>query len=257
MHKFNPLIKIGFDLLSEGEESEKMNTNGDNYVEDSPLVVPSISHVWKVNKQDGTTQVSTSTSVALVVENGAKVDFTGSFSWTAAAGKKSPTSITGDFGTVLPDSGVGVALSIQGITAARTISGTISAAKGGLIVENSKVVKASGTDSEKASVSVSFRHKLFYGTSTETAANVEELTGVLAASRAQTRKFNCTGGKYFYFAIPSALCSGIKFTIGGLTNSDFIITNVDIVNQYGYMVNYNVYRINSIQNGSAISVTVS
>lgn len=121
-----------------------------------------------------------------------------------------------------------------------------------------------GTKTATRSTSISFYNKIYWGVSAnaeltnadvlafETAGNA-----AFASSRAITKTFNCSGGKYFYFAIPTSFCNGLKMVVGGLSFSAFtFVTKADFVNASGKTVSYNIYRPNSIQNGSSITVEV-
>lgn len=113
---------------------------------------------------------------------------------------------------------------------------------------------AYGTASQK------FYHKRYYGVSSKdtlTNSDILALSSELSTSRTQTRTFNCSGGKYFYFAILASYCSGISFKVGGLLYNDMnIVANFSFTNASGYTALFNVYRSGSIQTGSAISVEV-
>ena len=108
---------------------------------------------------------------------------------------------------------------------------------------------------------VSFSLRRYAGESEKTELTDEDIQALrfneLSRSRSQTRTFNCSGGKYFYFAIPTRYCSGIKFVVGGLAYSDLVITTRDFVNKLGFTESYNIYRSGNIQTGSEIKVEVS
>ena len=94
--------------------------------------------------------------------------------------------------------------------------------------------------------------KKYYGASAyETLTNEEVLElPYLWAKRAQVSTvFDCSGGKYPYYILPSSMASGIQFWIGGLRNSDWIEEVREITNAYGYTENYTIFRSNSIQTG--------
>lgn len=116
-----------------------------------------------------------------------------------------------------------------------------------------------GINSTSASTSVNFLPKRYWGVnSLDNLTNDEilKLSQELSTSRIQTRTFDCTGGKYFYFVIRKEYCSGIKFKVGGLFNSDFELVTQTLINSKGYEAEYNIYRSGNIQTGSAISVEV-
>ena len=121
------------------------------------------------------------------------------------------------------------------------------------------ITGSDGTQSKSASTFVNFQPKRYWGVSTNTSLTDEQilaLSSELSTSRTQTRTFNCSGGKYFYFVIRTEYCSGIKFKVGGLAFSDMVLTTRNVVNAQGYSASYNIYRVNNIQTGSAISVEV-
>lgn len=102
------------------------------------------------------------------------------------------------------------------------------------------------------STSVEFRLKKYYGVSVREMLTDEEVLALssLWAGRAQASTvFDCTGGKYPYYILPTSMVAGIQFWIGGLRNSDWIEEIREITNAYGYTESYTVFRLNSIQTG--------
>ncbi|MBD3591495.1 hypothetical protein [Bacteroides sp. GM023] len=102
------------------------------------------------------------------------------------------------------------------------------------------------------STSVEFRLKKYYGVSVREMLTDEEALALpsLWAGRAQTSTvFDCTGGKFPYYILPTSMVAGIQFWIGGLRNSDWIEEVREITNAYGYTESYTVFRLNSIQTG--------
>lgn len=101
-----------------------------------------------------------------------------------------------------------------------------------------------------------FRLKKYYGVSTkETLTNSDILA--LANSTWATNwtmtatNFDCSGGKYPYYVIPSDLYdpSTFKIWIGGLRNTDFIATPQEVTNSNNYTSSYMVIRLNTKQTG--------
>ena len=116
-----------------------------------------------------------------------------------------------------------------------------------------------GTTSKSASTSVNFMPKRYWGVSAKTSltdAEIIALSSELSTSRQQTRTFDCSGGKYFYFAIKTSYCNGIAFKVGGLSFSDMLVETRQFTNASGHTDTYNIYRVNNIQTGSAIQVEV-
>ena len=116
-----------------------------------------------------------------------------------------------------------------------------------------------GKNSDSASTSVLFRQKGYWGVSTETSLTNEQILALsqeFSTSRNQNRTFDCSGGKYFYFVIPTQYCNGIRFKVGGLSFTGMEETTIQLTNASGYEASYNVYRCSNIQTGSAINVEV-
>lgn len=228
-----------------------MRRDGGNYVSSLALVTPIISSSWIIKKKDGT-QVSTSNANSITVENGAKVDYSGTSSQPSPSeSQTAPTAISGDFGTVASGSKVET-----DITANKTFRVTYTAPKSGLEVSGTKVVKASGNQQTSASASVAFSHRRYWGSSAEADADITTLTTELSNSKAKTIDFNCSGGKYFYYAYPKALGT-TTWKVGGLAFTGYQLTEKTITNEYGLPVTYYLYRSIEKQTGSAINAVIS
>lgn len=121
------------------------------------------------------------------------------------------------------------------------------------------ITGSDGKTTKSASTSVKFLPKRYWGVSAKTSLTDEEiiaLSSELSTTRVQTRTFDCSGGKYFYFAIKTSYCNGIAFKVGGLSFSDMLVETRQFTNASGYTDSYNIYRVNNIQTGSAIQVEV-
>jgi hypothetical protein len=113
-------------------------------------------------------------------------------------------------------------------------------------------------ETSQSSTSLTFENKVYWGISANTSltdAQIIALSSALAVSRNQTRVFN-PGGDYIYFAWPSSFGEP-TFTIGGLVNSAWTEVVRAFVNASGYSTSYNIYRSNTVQNGSNISIVVT
>lgn len=121
-----------------------------------------------------------------------------------------------------------------------------------------------GKKTATRSTSVSFKNKVYWGVSAKDSLDNADILAFetagkasFATGRAMTKTFDCSVGGFFYFAIPTDFCTGLKMVVGGLAFSDFkVVTKEDFVNASGKTVSYNVYRPNSIQHGSSITVEV-
>ena len=121
-----------------------------------------------------------------------------------------------------------------------------------------------GTKTATKSTSVSFQNKIYWGVSPNPVLTNEEILAFekagqasFATSRAITKTFNCTGGNYFYFVMPTSFVSGMSMLVGGLAFSAYTKTTMaDFVNASGKNVSYTQIRPNDIQNGSSIKVEI-
>lgn len=121
------------------------------------------------------------------------------------------------------------------------------------------VTGSDGKNTATGSTKISFLPKRYWGVSEKTSLTDSDIIGLsseLSTSRTQTRTFDCSGGKYFYFAIKTSYCTGIKFKVGGLSFSDMEIETRQFTNASGHTDSYNIYRVTKIQTGAAIVVEV-
>lgn len=95
----------------------------------------------------------------------------------------------------------------------------------------------------------------YYGASSKTELENEDIIGMSKEWSGNNwqmvgKTFDCTGGKYPYYIIPSSLYNAATFKmwIGGLRNTDFTVTEQTVTNQHGYEQSYKVIRLNNIQN---------
>jgi hypothetical protein len=132
---------------------------------------------------------------------------------------------------------------------------TIYANKGGLEVSGNKVIKATGEDSKSAAASVTFYHRRFFGASASADVDITTLSSELSNAKGKTITYDCSGGKYFYYAYPTSLGKA-SFNIGGLAVG-IEPTTTKITNAYGKEIEYYVYRSAEKQTGSAIKVIIS
>lgn len=102
------------------------------------------------------------------------------------------------------------------------------------------------------SILATFNIKKYYGVSEKTSLNNDEilaLTSAWASKALSTTKFDCTGGKYPYYIIPTSLANNVNFYINGFANSNWSTEVKDVTNSYGYSESYTIYRLNTIQTG--------
>ena len=180
---------------------------------DKPLVSPAIASAsWQIYKNDGTTAVgSPSTSTNISVENGFKVKFTGTWKWTSTTGRKNPTATSGNWGTVLPASGVASATYTSSLLSSTTIiQQNITAPQAGLVYKDGKIhqADASAVDTTSCSARVTFGNKIFYGVATAgtpTDAMISALTSEITTSRVKQVSAGATSSAQMYvYAYPAS-----------------------------------------------------
>ena len=111
-----------------------------------------------------------------------------------------------------------------------------------------------GSQSVTKSLIYSFKYKKYWGTSasaTLTNANILALTGnTWADSRAMNAtNFDCTGGKYPYYVIPASIYTGLEVWVGGLKNTDIVVSDITLTNASGASAAYKVIRLANMQTG--------
>ena len=103
-----------------------------------------------------------------------------------------------------------------------------------------------------AKVTANFQLRKYYGPSEKeylTNTDIIQLTSAWASRALSATEFDCTGGKYPYYILPTSLTPNIQFWIGGLRNTDWNEEVIDVTNASGYTENYTIFRLNNIQTG--------
>jgi hypothetical protein len=146
------------------------------------------------------------------------------------------------------------------VTASRSVTGSLSSDKKtwtpstNISSNTSVAVKATyGSQNVTKTVNYTFKYKKYWGTSaSDTLA--PPLVAALAGSTWADSKamgattFDCTGGKYVYYAIPSSLGTP-EFWVGGLKNTDVVTTSATVTNASGGSTTYSIMRLANIQTG--------
>lgn len=102
------------------------------------------------------------------------------------------------------------------------------------------------------SVSAQFKVKKYYGVSASGTLTNDEILALSSTWAGRTQGstvFDCTGGKYPYYILPTSMVSSIQFWIGGLRNTDWKEETREVTNAFGHKESYTIYRLNSIQTG--------
>ena len=130
--------------------------------------------------------------------------------------------------------------------------------------DNHSTVPSGKTNTCNATKTFNFMYRRYWGVTSTTTLTDEQLYALsneLSTSRVQERDFNCTGGKYWWFVIPTTYCSGIAFTDVGsglpMTLPPECISTRTITNSQGVSYSVNVYRGEFIQTASSVKIKVS
>lgn len=110
----------------------------------------------------------------------------------------------------------------------------------------------SGSQTISSSVSAKFSLKKYWGVSSKTSLSNNEILALNSGWAQRTMgstTFDCTGGKYPYYILPTSMISGIEFWINGLQNTDWVTEQISLTNASGYTESYTVFRLNTIQTG--------
>ena len=147
------------------------------------------------------------------------------------------------------------------VTASGSVTGSLSSDKKtwtpstNISSNTSVAVKATyGSQNATKTVRYAFKYKKYWGTSASTTltnANILALAGrTWADSRTMNAtNFDCTGGKYPYYVIPESIYDGLEVWVGGLKNTDIVVTDMVLVNASGAQELYKVIRLANKQTG--------
>lgn len=107
--------------------------------------------------------------------------------------------------------------------------------------------------SKTAEIYYRFKYKKYWGTSSKSTLTNSDILALGGSTWADSRTmgattFNCTGGKYVYYVIPSSLGTP-EFWVGGLKNTDVVTTSATVTNASGGSTTYSIMRLAHIQTG--------
>lgn len=141
-----------------------------------------------------------------------------------------------------------------------TLSGSISSDKQtwiptSAVRANQKltVTATYGSQSVSKVYNVFFKYKKYWGTSTSASLTSSQVIALAGSTWANSKAmgattFDCTGGKYVYYVIPSSLGTP-EFWVGGLKNTDVVTTSATVTNASGGSATYSIIRLANIQTG--------
>ena len=138
-----------------------------------------------------------------------------------------------------------------------------------LSIETNTTYTITGQDNRgtnaSANATIRFMDSIYWGLSTNPTITPSE---ILDASQSfadrftiSRQEFDCTGGKYFWFACPTNMIGNPKFVVGVMENSDFVQQTIpDFHNKSGFSLTpvggLTIFRIGEIQHG-IVPVTVN
>lgn len=138
---------------------------------------------------------------------------------------------------------------------AEGIAGDLKSYTGVPVTEDASYHVVAGNDSQSVekTATCSFRFMKYWGVSEKTVLdNADILTMEHSFATAKTMgrtTFNCTGGKYPYYILPSELALNVEVWINGFRNTDLDMTDLEVTNPFNVRHRYRVIRLNNIQTG--------
>lgn len=146
------------------------------------------------------------------------------------------------------------------VTASGSVTGSLSSDKKtwtpstNISSNTSVAVKATyGSQNATKTVNYTFKYKKYWGTSTSASLTSSQVIALAGSTWADSKAmgattFDCTGGKYVYYVIPSSLGTP-EFWVGGLKNTDVVTTSATVTNASGGRATYSIMRLANIQTG--------
>lgn len=211
-----------------------------SFQEDLQLVKPQIIGNWSTTPAGGINSSEMSLN-NISVENGYTVNWQGAYKWVHDNTKKDPDNIVmGDLFTDLPTSGnLSTNKTFQTKTSL-TKKVRISSPQKGLKVVYDKVVYARDIDIQEDSISVTFKHRLFYGVLNR--IDIEDISKMsselISSLNKSVNGINTLDNQYFVIAYPKAmgrLTSIIQNDALPVLDA-FILKELTIINNAGLSV---------------------
>lgn len=146
------------------------------------------------------------------------------------------------------------------VTASGSVTGSLSSDKKtwtpstNISSNTSVAVKATyGSQNATKTVNYTFKYEKYWGTSTSASLTSSQVIALAGSTWADSKAmgattFDCTGGKYVYYVIPSSLGTP-EFWVGGLKNTDVVTTSATVTNASGGSATYSIMRLANIQTG--------
>lgn len=84
--------------------------------------------------------------------------------------------------------------------------------------------------------------------------DIKAMSSEFATNRIKSVTYDCTGGRYFYFAYPTSFGDLNNTKVNGLSWNDWVLVKRDFINIFGVTIPFNIYRSFNLLNGSAVPV---
>lgn len=221
------------------------------------LVTPKITGSWSIYNQDEELEkqyTGDTFSKNIIIEDGFKVKFTGTFSWESEEGKKNPQNIVSGNWSTLPGDGIpSTVYESNYLTTDTTISIKVSAPKTGLVVKGSNVILASGDDYSQDQITLSFiPSKSYWGIVTKSGITENDIIH-LSNSEEKTNNtltinsVSLGSTEYFVYSYPTEFGDLETITQDGVQPvlGAFQKKVMNITNNSGKSISMNVYITNN------------
>lgn len=149
----------------------------------------------------------------------------------------------------------GQIVTVTGAVGALTTNGKSWTPANPVTANTTVTVKATqGTLTKQMNVSYLFKRKKYWGVSDKATLTNAEILALAGSGWADARtmgatRFDCTGGKYPYYIIPADKYTGLEVWVGGLKNTDLVVTDLQLTNASGATAAYKVIRLANKQTG--------
>ena len=115
-------------------------------------------------------------------------------------------------------------------------------------------IKAKNTNDVEFSrtITLSWLMKRYWGASSSeelTDAEILAFSQELSTNKNKSLKYDCTGGKYFYFAYPSSFGNADNITVESMAWNGYVLVKRNVVNIHGISIPMNIYRSMELLNG--------
>lgn len=147
------------------------------------------------------------------------------------------------------------------VTSSPTVAGSLNSSKdtwtanSSITATTSFTVKAVyGSQDITKTLIYYFKYKKYWGVSANASLTNAEIIALGSSTWADSRtmnatNFDCTGGKYPYYVIPASIYTGLEVWVGGLKNTDLVVSDITLTNASGSSAAYKVVRLANKQTG--------